>query len=51
MTEKGNDLVKNCKICYYQNGYGIALVNDGPGFVCPHCSSRYVIEGGYAKKV
>ena len=51
MTVRGNDLVHNCRSCYAQHGFGVALKPNGDGFDCPHCNSKYVTEGGYMKRV
>ncbi len=51
MTVVGDDLVKNCRHCYSNYGYGIRLINDGGQFFCPQCKSKYVVEGGFTRKL
>ncbi len=52
MTVIGDEIVKNCRDCFCNHGYGIKLHQKGEILVCPHDSShRYSISGGLLKKV
>lgn len=51
MTVQGDELVYNCRNCFSQHGFGIALKRLQDDFECPHCRSRYVAQGGFMKKV
>ncbi|HLC47565.1 MAG TPA: hypothetical protein VJI13_00690 [Candidatus Norongarragalinales archaeon] len=51
MTVVGDELVKNCRHCYSNFGFGVRLINDGGQYNCPNCKSRYVLEHGFTKRV
>ncbi len=51
MTVKGDELVYNCRSCFSMHGYGIVLKRNGDAFECPNCSSKYVPQGGYMKRI
>ena len=60
MTVRGDTLVFNCRNCFSTHGYGInlkpqvtnpALPVESGAFQCPQCSSKYVVESGYMKRV
>jgi len=52
MTVKGHDIIKSCRQCFLDNGYGIRLESSGNHLVCTHdASHRYVVEQGFLKRV
>ncbi|MFH1257602.1 MAG: hypothetical protein ABIG96_02665 [Candidatus Micrarchaeota archaeon] len=51
MTVKGDGIVKNCRHCYANFGFGITLQPDGGYFSCPNCKSRYALENGFTRKL
>ncbi len=54
MTVRGDELVYNCRNCFSTHGYGINLKPQPTGpkdFQCPQCSSKYVVESGFMKRV
>jgi len=53
MTIAGDDIIKNCRACFSQQGYGVKLADQkGDILVCPLDSThRYSIKGGFLEKV
>ncbi len=52
MTVTGDDLVKNCRQCFCQHGYGIKLHQKGEILICPHDSShQYTVKLGFLEKL
>ena len=52
MTIAGDDIVKNCGTCFFENGYSAHLNQKGDILVCPLDSThRYAVSGGFLKKV
>ncbi|MFH0713845.1 MAG: hypothetical protein V1722_04390 [Candidatus Micrarchaeota archaeon] len=52
MTMTGDDIVQNCRECFFQNGYGIKLNPNGNILVCPHDSNhRYEVRSGMLERV
>ena len=52
MTTISDEIIKNCRECFFQQGYGVKLIDQkGNILVCPLDSShRYAINGGLLKR-
>ena len=52
MSVVGDDIVKNCRRCFSDNGYGIALEKKGEHYVCPvNEKHRYALKNGYMESI
>ena len=52
MTVAGDDIIKNCRYCWSNHGYGIKLGEGQNGTLgCPHCKTKYRIHGGMLEKI
>ncbi|MBI4406698.1 hypothetical protein HY571_02180 [Candidatus Micrarchaeota archaeon] len=43
MTVISDELIKNCRNCFFENGYGVKLHQKGDILVCSH-DSKHVFE-------